>query len=69
MSYLVDWRRLQITRFTIGMRHGLLIGVVGSTIGDSQQVMFNCSQQVMFNPYPPPLEVGRDPIDGAFEVV
>ena len=42
MTYLVDWRRLWITRFIIGMRYALLIGVVGSTIGDSQQVMFNC---------------------------
>ena len=42
MNYPVDWKRLWITRFTIGVRHGLLIGVVGSTIGDSQQVTFNC---------------------------
>ena len=41
MSYPGDWRRLWITRFTIGARHGMLIGVVGSTIGDSQQVTFN----------------------------
>ena len=42
MSYPGDWRRLWITRFTIVMRHGLLICVVGSTIGNGQQVTFNC---------------------------